>query len=199
MVVIGLTGSIGMGKSTIARQFSALGAKICSADACVHKLMSKGGKAVAEIEKYFPEAVKSGSVDRQILGKIVFSDKIKLTKLENILHPLVQKMEDDFIAKVRRLGAKLVILDIPLLFETNGHERVDFTVVTSAPYFIQKQRVMARKNMTTEKFERIIASQMQDLEKRNRADFVIPTGLGKAYSFRRVLGISHWALGKREK
>lgn len=186
MLIIGLTGSIGMGKSTIARQFAALGAKICSADACVHKLMSKNGMAVAEVQKEFPTAVKNGVVDRKILGKIVFSDKQKLTLLENILHPLVQKREDDFCAHAKRLGTKLVVLDIPLLFETGGENRVDFTVVVSAPAFIQKQRVMARKGMTTEKFERIIATQMQDLEKRNRADFIIPTGLGKAYSFKLI-------------
>lgn len=186
MVIIGLTGSIGMGKSTVAYQFAALGAKVCSADACVHKLMSKKGAAVGEIEKYFPDAVINGEIDRQVLGKIVFSDKEKLALLENILHPLVREMEDDFIFRQKNLGAKIIVLDIPLLFETDGHERVDFTVVVSAPAFIQKQRVMARKNMTTEKFERIIASQMQDLEKRNRADFIIPTGLGKAHSFRAV-------------
>ena len=186
MIVIGLTGSIGMGKSTVARQFAVLGAKVCSADACVHKLMGKGGKAVAEIEKYFPTSVKNGAVDRKILGQIVFADKTKLRELENILHPLVQKMEDDFIARMRHIGVKLVVLDIPLLFETGGHERVDFTAVVSAPAFIQKQRVMARKNMTTEKFERIIANQMHDHEKRNRADFIIPTSLGKAYSFKLV-------------
>lgn len=186
MVVVGLTGSIGMGKSTVTRQFELLGAKICSADACVHKLMSKGGDAVAEIQDNFPTVVKDGVVDRKILGQIVFADKQKLTLLENILHPLVRQMEDDFCARAKRLGVKLMVLDIPLLFETDGHERVDYTVVVTAPYFVQKQRVMARKNMTTEKFERIIASQMQDREKRNRADFVIPTGLGKAYSFRMV-------------
>ncbi len=186
MVVIGLTGGIGMGKSTVALQFALLGAKICSADACVHKLMSKNGAAVEQVQKYFPTAIKNGALDRKILGQIVFADKEKLVQLENILHPLVQKMEDDFVVRARRLGAKIVVLDIPLLFETNGHERVDFTVVVSAPAFIQRQRVMARKNMTAEKFERIIASQMQDLEKRNRADFIIPTGIGKAYSFRAV-------------
>ena len=186
MIVIGLTGSIGMGKSTVARQFALLGAKVCSADACVHKLMSRGGAAVSQINNHFSMAVKNDEVDRKILGQIVFSDKQKLIKLENILHPLVQKMEDDFIVRSKRLGAKLVVLDIPLLFETDGHKRVDFTIVVSTPAFIQKQRVMARKNMTIEKFERIIASQMQDLEKRNRADFIIPTGLGKAYSFRMV-------------
>jgi dephospho-CoA kinase len=195
MIIIGLTGSIGMGKSTVASQFALLGAKICSADACVHKLMSNGGAAVAAVQKNFPTAVSTspsgrwqgeGFIDRKILGKIVFADKQKLLLLENILHPLVQKMEDNFCVRAKKLGAKIAVLDIPLLFETDGHERVDYTVVVSAPAFIQKQRVMTRKNMTEEKFERIIASQMQDLEKRNRADFVIPTGLGKAYSFKQV-------------
>lgn len=184
MIVIGLTGSIGMGKTTVARQFAALGAKICSADVCVHKLMSKGGIAVAEIQDNFPTVVKDGVVDRKILGQIVFADKQKLTLLENILHPLVRQMEDDFCERAKRLGVKLMVLDIPLLFETDGEERVDYTVVVTAPEFVQRQRVMARKNMTETKFERIVASQMQDLEKRNHADFVIPTGLGKAYSFR---------------
>ncbi len=184
MIIIGLTGSIGMGKSTIAGQFASLGAKICSADSCVHKLLGKNGAAVGIISKNFPDAVKSGIVDRKILGQIVFLDKEKLKLLENILHPLVQEMENEFISRARRLGAKLVVLDIPLLFETAGENRVDYTVVVTAPYFIQRQRVMARSGMTAEKFERIIASQMQDMEKRNRADFVIPTGLGKAYSFK---------------
>ncbi len=186
MVIIGLTGGIGMGKSTVASQFAALGAKICSADACVHKLMGRGGAAVAEVQKHFPGAVKVGLVDRKVLGQIVFADKNKLTLLENILHPLVQEMEDDFIVRCQRLGVKMVVLDIPLLFETDGHNRVDCTVVVTAPEFLQRQRVMVREGMTPEKFERIVASQMQDLEKRRRADFVIPTGLGKAYSFRMV-------------
>ena len=186
MVIIGLTGGIGMGKSTIAHQFAVLGAKTISADACVHTLMSKGGAAVAEVEKYFPSAVKDGAVDRKALGQIVFSDKQKLTILENILHPLVQQMEDDFCIRAKALGAKLVVLDIPLLFETGGEERVDVTVVVSAPKFVQRQRVMKRSAMSAEKFERIIASQMADMEKCQRADFVIPTGLGKAYSFRVV-------------
>jgi dephospho-CoA kinase len=194
MIIIGLTGGIGMGKSTVSRQFALLGAKVCNADECVHKLMSAGGAAVPEIEKYFPEAVINspsprrgeGYIDRKTLGQIVFADKKKLKVLENILHPLVQKMENDFILRGKKLGAKLVVLDIPLLFETGREKRVDFTVAVSAPTFIQRQRVMARPGMTAEKFERIIASQMQDLEKRHRADFVIPTGLGKAYSFKIV-------------
>ncbi len=175
-----------MGKSTIAKQFAILGAKTCSADACVHKLLGQGGAAVSSVQSHFPDAVKSGIVDRKILGQIVFTDKEKLKLLENILHPLVQEMEGAFIAKAHRMGTKMVVLDIPLLFETAGENRVDYTVVVSAPALLQRQRVMGRKGMTAEKFERIIASQMQDLEKRNRADFVIPTGLGKAYSFKMV-------------
>lgn len=186
MIIIGLTGGIGMGKSTVARQFALLGAKTCSADACVHKLMGKNGKAVAPIKNLFPAVIKDGEVDRKALGKIVFADKQKLSQLENILHPLVQEMENEFIIKSARLGAQMVVLDIPLLFETNGHERVDFTVVATAPHFIQKQRVMARKGMTTERFGQIVASQMESHEKHQRADFIISTGLGKAYSFRQV-------------
>ena len=186
MVIIGLTGSIGMGKSTVARQFAAFGAKVCSADACVHKLMAKGGVAVGEIAKYFTDAVKNHEIDRQVLGKIVFADKKKLTLLENILHPMVQEMEDDFTYRAKNLGAKIVVLDIPLLFETGGEQRVDFTVAVTAPAFIQRQRVMVRKGMTAEKFERIVASQLPSQEKEKRADFVIQTGLGKAHSFMAV-------------
>lgn len=186
MIIIGLTGGIGMGKSTVANQFARLGAKICSADACVHKLLGKDGGAVDEVRHHFPDAVKSGMVDRKILGQVVFPDKEKLKLLENILHPLVQEMEGEFIKKARRMGAEMVVLDIPLLFETAGENRMDYTVVVSAPALLQRQRVMARKGMTAEKFERILASQMQDLEKRKRADFIIPTGLGKAYSFKMV-------------
>jgi dephospho-CoA kinase len=186
MIIIGLTGGIGMGKSTIAKQFAILGAKTCSADACVHKLLGQGGAAVSRVQSHFPDAVKSGIVNRKILGQIVFADKEKLKLLEDILHPLVQQMEGAFIAKAHRMGVKMVVLDIPLLFETAGENRVDYTVVVSAPALLQRQRVMGRKGMTAEKFEQIIASQMQDMEKRKRADFVIPTGLGKAYSFKMV-------------
>lgn len=198
MIIIGLTGGIGMGKSTVAKQFALMGAKTCSADACAHKLMSKGGKAVAPIKKLFPAVIKDGEVDRKALGKIVFADKKKLSQLENILHPLVQEMEDEFIARARILGAKMVVLDIPLLFETNGHERVDFTVVATAPHFIQKQRVMARKGMTAQRFEQIVASQMANHEKHQRADSIISTGLGKTYSFRQVKQLVRQLTGEFE-
>lgn len=186
MIVIGLTGGIGMGKSTLAAQFARLGAKICSADAIVHKLLSKDGAAVKSISKHFPGTVKNGAVDRKTLGEIVFADKKKLKQLEDILHPLVVKEENAFIEKARRKGAKLVVLDIPLLFETKAEKRFHVTALASAPQFLQKQRVLKRPNMTPAKFDRIIASQMAERAKRRRADLVILTGLGKGYSFRKI-------------
>lgn len=186
MIVIGLTGSIGMGKSTVAAQFRWLGAKICCADAIVHRLMAKGGAAVSAISRHFPGVVKAGAVDRKALGSIVFADKAKLKQLEAILHPLVIAEEDRFIRNEGRKGARLVVVDIPLLFETGGQARFDLTVTVSAPLFLQKQRVMRRANMTAEKFAAIVRSQMPDREKRRRADVVIQTGLGRHRSFMSV-------------
>lgn len=189
MVVIGLTGGIGMGKSTVAGQLARLGAKICNADAIVHALLAEGGAAVQPVGKMFPGTLKAGAVDRKALGEIVFRDKRKLKKLERLLHPLVVAEENRFIARQRRKGAKLVVLDIPLLFETGGHGRCDLTLVASAPHFLQRQRVMRRPGMTGEKFERIVASQMPDRKKRRYADQVVLTGLGKGASFRKVAEI----------
>ena len=152
-IIIGLTGGIGMGKSTVAAQLAALGAKICSADAIAHRLMAKGGAAVAGVETLFPGVVKSGAVDRKALGDIVFKDKRKTSEtLEHILHPLVVAEENRFIEKQRRLGMKIVVIDIPLLFETDAKKRFDLTLVATAPAFIQRQRVMKRPHMTEEKF-----------------------------------------------
>jgi len=184
MIIIGLTGSIGMGKSTVAAQFAALGVPVCSADAIVHALMRKGGAAVAEVGRLFPDVVKDGAVDRKMLGEIVFADKAKLGALEHILHPLVTAQEERFADIETRKGAKMCVLEIPLLYETGAQERCDIVVVASAPFFLQKQRVMKRPNMTEVKFRRIVAAQMPDREKRERADLVVPTGLGKAHSFR---------------
>jgi dephospho-CoA kinase len=186
MIVIGLTGGIGMGKTTLAAQFARLGAKICSADAIVHKLLSKGGAAVEPVGREFPGTVKNGAVDRKALGEMVFADKKKLKTLENLLHPLVVAEENAFIEKARRKGAKLVVLDIPLLFETAAEKRFHATALASAPHFLQRQRVLRRPHMTAEKFDRILASQMADRLKRRRADMVILTGLGKGYSFRKI-------------
>jgi dephospho-CoA kinase len=186
MIIIGLTGGIGMGKSTLAAQFARLGAKVCSADALVHSLLSKGGAAVGPVGKLFPGTVKGGAVDRKALGEIVFADRKKLKQLEQLLHPLVVAEEDAFIERARRKGAKLVVLDIPLLFETNAEKRFHVTALASAPHFLQKQRVLKRQGMTAQKFDRIIAAQMRERDKRRRADMVILTGLGKSYSFRKL-------------
>lgn len=185
-MVIGLTGGIGMGKSTVASQLALLGAKICNADAIVHRLLGKSGAAVAAVEKLFPGTVKNGAVDRKLLGDVVFHDAAKMKMLEQLLHPLVVAEENRFIERSQRLGAKLVVLDIPLLFETGVEKRCDKVMVASAPAFLQAARVLKRPGMTQAKFRRIIASQLPERAKRKRADAVILTGLGRAYSFRQL-------------
>lgn len=184
--IIGLTGSIGMGKTTVARMFIRQGVAACDSDAIVHKLMEKGGKAVEAISKLFPAALKDGGIDRQSLGREVFGNSEKLAKLEAILHPLVVEGQREFIKRARLKGIRLVVLDIPLLFETGAEKRCHNVVVVTAPAFIQRQRVLARPRMTEEKFANILARQMPDREKRRRADRVIDTGLGKARSAAQV-------------
>jgi dephospho-CoA kinase len=186
MIVIGLTGSIGMGKSTVAAQCARLGAKSLSSDDVVHKLMQPGGRAFSKVSAEFPEAVMDKKIDRKRLGEIVFNDSEKLKKLESILHPLVRDTEEKFARAVRAKGAKIVVFDIPLLFETGGDKRMDLSLVATAPAFIQAQRVLARPNMSREKFSAILRKQMPDAEKRKRADFIIHTGLGKAASMRQI-------------
>lgn len=184
--VLGLTGGIGMGKSTVTLQLASMGAHVCNADIIVHQLLAKGGAGVDPVGKAFKGVVKNGAVDRKALGAIVFKDKNKLKELEAILHPLVVAEENRFIEEQIAKGSKLVILDIPLLFETGAEKRCDAVMVVSSPAFIQRQRVMKRPGMTEEKFQSILASQMPDSEKRKRADIVIETGLGKAYSYRKI-------------
>ena len=159
------------------------------ADSFVNQLLEKDTQVIAEIMEIFPSACHGAKINRPALGKIIFSDAEKRKKLEKILHPRVRELEKKFVQKQKRLGAKIVVLDIPLLFETHGEKRVDWTIVATAPYFIQKRRVMARPNMNEEKFRQILARQMPDRMKRKKADFVIPTGLGKAYSFRLLKGL----------
>lgn len=186
MIVIGLTGSIGMGKSTVARQCALLGAKTLNSDAVVHRLMQRSGRAFAAVSSAFPAAVEGGIIDRKKLGAIVFADEKKLKNLEAILHPLVIEEEEKFAAAQKKLGTKIVVLDIPLLFETGDDARMDMTLVASAPVFIQAQRVLARPNMTREKLAQIRKKQMPDREKRKRADFIVHTSLGKAASMRQI-------------
>ncbi|MCM8734977.1 dephospho-CoA kinase [Azospirillum sp. A1-3] len=189
MIVLGLTGSIGMGKSTAARMLQAMGAPVCDSDAVVHGLLGRGGRAVPAIDAAFPGVVIDGAVSRPALGAAVFRDADALKRLEAILHPMVQAAQRDFLARAARRGAKIAVLDIPLLFETHGERRVDATIVVSAPFAVQRARVLARPGMTAEKFAGILARQMPDAEKRRRADYVVPTGAGRLVTQRALQGI----------
>ena len=191
MIVLGVTGSIAMGKSTVSTMLSRMNNSIHDADKTVHDLMEVNGKAYYEIAKRFPRAVDVNSVDRTKLGKEVFGNSEKLKQLENILHPLVREKRDDFIKQHNRYKSKLVILDIPLLYETGGDKHCDKVLVVSAPYFIQRQRALARQGMTKTKFHDILKRQLPDHEKRRRADFIVPTGLGKAHTYRVLRRLMH--------
>ncbi|HLN25357.1 MAG TPA: dephospho-CoA kinase [Patescibacteria group bacterium] len=184
MIILGLTGSIGMGKTSAANQLRGLGIPVHDADDSVHRLLKKGGAAVPLVEKAFPGVVFGGVVERSRLGARVFGDPQALKTLENILHPLVRADERRFLQRANRQGKKIVALDIPLLFETHGDKRVDAVAVVTCPAFLQEQRVMARHGMTHGKLEVIRDRQMSDSEKRRRADFVIPTGSGRRRTLR---------------
>ncbi|MBZ9698938.1 MULTISPECIES: dephospho-CoA kinase [unclassified Mesorhizobium] len=178
MIVLGLTGSIGMGKSTTARMFAEAGVPVHDSDETVHRLYA--GKAAPLVEAAFPGTTVGGSVDRAKLGARVLGDAAALKKLEAIIHPLVRADADAFLARHREAGESLVVLDIPLLFETGGRGRVDKVVVVTAPAEVQRQRVLARPGMSEEKLASILARQVPDAEKRRLADFVIDTGEGLA-------------------
>lgn len=179
MVILGLTGSIGMGKSTAARVLKGMGVPVCDSDAVVHGLLGRGGTAVAPIAEAFPGVVKGGAVDRRALGAAVFGNPAALKRLEAILHPRVHAAQRAFLRSAAMRRVPVACLDIPLLFETGGERRVDRTIVVSAPFGVQKARVLARPGMTPEKFAGILARQMPDAEKRRRADFVVQTGAGR--------------------
>jgi dephospho-CoA kinase len=173
MFVIGLTGSLGMGKSTAARFFAEEGVPVHDADAVVHRLYA--GEAAARIETAFPGTTSDGKVDRNKLAALVLDDPAALKKLEGIVHPLVHAAERRLLAQAQARGEKVAVLDIPLLFETGADQRVDAVVVVSAPAEVQQSRVLARPGMTMQKLESILARQMPDAEKRRRADFVVDT------------------------
>ena len=179
MIVLGLTGSIGMGKSTAAEIMRRLNVPVSDADAIVHNLIGPGGQAVSAIENRFPGSTIGSSVDRTALGARVFNDPDALTALESILHPLVEAARDRFLEQSRRYRRRVVALDIPLLFEIEADKYCDATIVVSAPEFVQELRVLKRPGMTKEKFKNIKKQQMSDLEKRRRATFVVPTGSGR--------------------
>lgn len=186
MLVIGLTGSIGMGKSSAAVMLRRLGVPVHDADAAVHKLMAQGGAAVAAVEAAFPGVVQDGQVDRGRLGGKVLGDDAALKRLEAILHPLVRAEARAFLAKQARLRRPLVVLDIPLLFETGGDALCDAVIVVSAPLFAQRARVLRRPGMTEAKMQAILARQLPDAQKRRRADFVVQTGLSKGHTLRQL-------------
>ena len=176
MFILGLTGSVGMGKSVTARFFAEEGVPVHDADAVVHRLYE--GDAVAAIEAAFPGTTAAGKVDRIRLAACVLGDDAALKRLEAIVHPLVHDAERRLLAEAEARGDKVVVLDIPLLFETGADERVDAVVVVSAPIEVQRARVLERPGMTAEKLEAILAKQMPDPQKRRRADFVVDTSKG---------------------
>ena len=184
-MIVGLTGSIGMGKSTVAAMFADEGIPIFCADAAVHAMQAAGGELIDEIEAAFPGTTGENGVDRQTLGPAVLGDRDKLAKLEAIVHPAVARRRVDFLAE--HASADIILFDIPLLFEKSGQAGVDVSVVVSAPAPVQRARVLARPGMTVERFEHISAVQMNDADKRVRADHVIDTGGDLAQTSAQVL------------
>ena len=176
MIVLGLTGSLGMGKSTAAKFFADEGVPVHDADTAVHRLYE--GEAAPLIEAAFPGTTAGGKVDREKLGQRVIGDAAALKKLEGIVHRLVRKAEERFLAEAERKGAAVAVLDIPLLFETGSHMRCDAVVVVSAPAEAQRERVLARPGMTEQKFQALLAKQVPDADKRARADFIVDSGQG---------------------
>lgn len=186
MILLGLTGGIGMGKSNAARMFRRLGVPVFDADATVHGLQARGGRAVPPIAAAFPGAVRDGRVDREALRRAVLGHPEALKRLERIVHPLVRAEERRFLARARRAGQRMVVLDIPLLFETGGEARVDRIIVVSAPAAIQRARVLGRGGMTEARFAAILARQVPDADKRRRADVVLRTGLSRHHTQRAI-------------
>lgn len=182
MIVVGLTGSIAMGKSTAARMIRSMGIPVHDADAVVHRLMAPGGSAVAAIDAAFPGAVQGGAIDRVALGDRVFRDRAELKRLEAILHPMVRRAQRQFL--MRHRDRPIVVLDVPLLFESGGAAACDAVLVVSAPPSLQRLRALSRPGMTAAKLAGILAKQLPDAEKRRRATHVIPTGLGLAVTWR---------------
>jgi len=189
MVVLGLTGSIAMGKSTAAGMFRRLGIPVFDADGAVHGLLARGGAGVAPVAAVFPGTMREAAIDRDAVAAKVFGDAEALHRLESVLHPLVRREQTNFLETHARRQTSLVVLDIPLLFETGGDQACDRVAVVSAPAFLQLQRMMARPGMTRDRAAAVLSRQMPDMEKRRRADFIIPSGLGRAFTFRAIEAI----------
>ena len=175
MKVIGLTGGIATGKSTVAKMFAEEGAAVFDADKAVHDLMQQDDAMIDAIAKTFPTAVENRSINRQVLGQIVYQDKTKLEKLEAIIHPLVRDKERAFLQEAKTNGKAIALLDIPLLFETDAHTLCDVTAVTDCEESVQRERALARPTMSEEKLDKIIAQQMSRAERNKRADYIIRT------------------------
>lgn len=186
MRVIGLTGGIGMGKSTAAAAFRRAGIPVFDADLAVHRLQAPGGRGLRAIAQTFPGTVHDGILDRAALRKMVLEDPAALRRLERIIHPMVRREEQDFLARSRRAGRSLAVLDIPLLLETGGDRRVDLVVVVSAPRSVQEHRVRLRRKMTRDEIAKMIDRQMPDAQKRRKADIVIHTGLSRGHTLARL-------------
>jgi len=184
MQIVGLTGSIGMGKSTAANALRRLGIPVHDADAAVHRLLRSDRKLIAAIESAFPGVSGTDGIDRAALGARVFGDPAALRRLEQLIHPEVRRSETAFLRRMRASRQPLVVLDIPLLFETGGDSRCDATMVVAAPRFLQEQRVLSRAGMTLERLATIRQRQSPDGEKLRRADIVIPTGLNRQFALR---------------
>lgn len=184
MIVLGLTGSIGMGKSTAAQMLRDLGVPVHDSDAAIHQALAPNGAGVDAVANAFPEALDRANhaINRKTLGNIIFYDPDKKQQLEDILHPLARASQQEFLIENRKLGKPIIALDIPLLYETGAERRVDKVIVVTCPAFIQRRRVLSRQGMTAEKFQAVLASQMPDAEKKRRADFIVQTGLGRVYS-----------------
>jgi len=176
VIIIGLTGSIGMGKSTTADMFRAQGCPVFDADAQVHKLYDKGGKAVPIIKSVFPDAIRNEAIERQVLGRYMKKDPLQLKVLESFIHPLVAESRAQFFNENK--DADIVVMDVPLLFETGGDKYVNHIVVVTAPYNAQRERVLAREGMTEDLFNSLLSRQLPDSEKRKRADTLIFTHKG---------------------
>jgi len=184
--MVGLTGSIGMGKTETAKMFAKLGIPVYDADAAVARLYEAGGRAVPELEKAFPGVVKDGRVDRDELSKRVVGNEGETRRLQSIVYPLMGAERQRFVDEARAHGADIVVFDIPLLFETGGHVNMDAVVVCSAPSHLQRERVMTRPGMTADKFEYLLSRQMADEEKRAKAHFVVVTDKGLDHAFEQV-------------
>jgi dephospho-CoA kinase len=182
MYILGLTGSIGMGKTTAANAFRHYGVAVYDADAAVHSLLGPGGKAVGQVGDAFPGVVKNNQIDRKLLGPKVFEDKGALGQLEAILHPLVRAIQYEFLRQAAKRREKLVVLDVPLLFEVGTDKLCDTVAVVTAPAYLQRLRVLSRPGMTEKQFAQVLKSQMPDAIKRKRADFLIQTSMGRNFS-----------------